>query len=67
MNERDVNRVLTGADEIVEVLGHRRLSTGLTVRETLSGLTSIIACLASQRLADVRRRDGSVPLEESAS
>jgi peptidyl-tRNA hydrolase len=57
VNENEVKRVLVGTDEIVQVLGHRRLSTGLTVAETLSGLTSIIASLASRQFSRARCRD----------
>lgn len=52
MSDREVNEVLKAADEMRASLGHRRLSNGLTVAETLKGLTSIIAALAFRSLPD---------------
>jgi hypothetical protein len=65
LNDKEMKRVLTGADEIVEVLGHRRLSTGLTIAETLSGLRSIIASLASRHFRATRRTDPWAPPENT--
>ncbi len=52
MSDREVDDVLTAADEMRVSLGHRRLSNGLTVAETLKGLTSIIAALAFRSVPD---------------
>ncbi len=52
MSDREVDDVLKAADEIRVSLGHRRLSNGLTVAETVKGLTSIIAALALRSVPD---------------
>lgn|GEM_PF-4141676 len=52
MSDREVDEVLKAADEMRVSLGHRRLSNGLTVAETLKGLTSIIAALAFRSVPD---------------
>ena len=52
MSDGEVDEVLKAADEMRVSLGHRRLSNGLTVVETLKGLTSIIAALAFRSVPD---------------
>ena len=52
MSEQEVDEVLKAADEMRVSLGHRRLSNGLTVAETLRGLNSIIAALAFRSVPD---------------
>ena len=52
MSDGEVDEVLKAADEMRVSLGHRRLSNGLTVAETLKGLTSIIAALAFRSVPD---------------
>lgn len=52
MSDREMDDVLKAVDEMRVSLGHRRLSNGLTVAETLKGLTSIIAALAFRSVPD---------------
>ena len=52
MSDGQIDEVLKAADEMRVSLGHRRLSNGLTVAETLKGLTSIIAALAFRSVPD---------------
>lgn len=42
-------------------MGHRRLSNGLTVAETVKGLTSIIGALAFRSLPDANARPSHAP------
>ena len=59
MTDGEVDEVLKAADEMRVSLGHRRLSNGLTVAETLKGLTSIIAALAFRSVPDATDRSPS--------
>jgi hypothetical protein len=52
MSDKEVDEILKAADEMRVSLGHRRLSNGLTVAQTLKGLTSIIAALAFRSVPD---------------
>jgi hypothetical protein len=52
MSDREVDEILKATDEMRVSLGHRQLSNGLTVAETLKGLTSIIAALAFRSVPD---------------
>lgn len=61
MSDREVNEVLKAADEMRVSMGHRRLSNGLTVAETVKGLTSIIGALAFRSLPDANARSSHAP------
>jgi hypothetical protein len=61
MSDREVNEVLKAADEMRVSMGHRRLSNGLTVAETVKGLTSIIGALAFRSLPDAIARPSQAP------
>jgi hypothetical protein len=52
MSDGEVHEVLKAADEMRVSLGHQRLSNGLTVADTLKGLSSIIAALAFRSVPD---------------
>ena len=59
MSDREVNEVLKAADEMRVSIGHQRMSNGLSVAETLKGLTSIIAALAFRSVPDATDRSPS--------
>lgn len=59
MSDGEVDEVLKAADEMRVSLGHQRMSNGLTVAETLKGLTSIIAALAFRSVPDATDRSPS--------
>lgn len=66
MTDDELVDILAGADEIAVSLGDRVLSTGMTVSETLAGLTAIIAGLSRQLVPGAAGGAADFPASEGA-